>query len=211
MITEQMLDVLRFDMKAHLGKKRFLHTVGVEKEMRALAEIYMPSKIHDAACAGLLHDITKEFSYEQQIALAEKYKIEISFPSKDSAALFHSKTGAFFAKERYPFLVSDEIFSAIWKHTTASAKMSLMDKLLYLADFIEEGRTYKSCVSLRYEFYSGLENVIDDKLCFLNEIMIKAYDYSLEALKRDGLYISPSTLEAKEEAIKERFAYQGKK
>lgn len=211
MITEKLLDALRNEIKGHMGEKRFRHTLGVEKEMRALAKIYMPHKEADASCAGLLHDITKELSYEEHLSLLKKYGVEISSCEKEPAALLHAKTGAFYAKELYPALVSEEIFSAIWKHTVASAQMSVLDKLLYLADFIEEGRSYASCIALRNEFYAGIQNGEEDKFLFLNEMMIKAYDASLSALSREGLYISPETVMAKEAAIKERFALQGKK
>ena len=211
MITEPMLDALRAEMKMRLKEKRFRHTLGVEKEMRALAKIYMPSRIIEAACVGLLHDVTKELSYKEQIELCEKYGIEVPDDEKNSAALLHAKTGAFYAREHYPDYVTEEMISAIFKHTTADAEMSLLDKLLYLADFIEEGRTYESCIALRTAFYDGISHRMDDKELFLNEILIQSYDYSLAALAREGLYISPATVKAREAALKERFALQGKK
>lgn len=210
MIREETVDLIRSDMQGRLGEKRFRHTLGVEKEMRALARIYMPSEEPLAAVAGLLHDITKELSLEGQLALVRKYEIAVSKEEMASAALLHAKTGAYFAQESYPSVVSESVFSAILKHTTAEEEMSLLDKLLYLADFIEEGRSYPSCVSVRRAFYEGIDRA-DDKLDFLNEMMIKAYDASLAALSREGLYISPATLLAKESAQKERIAARGKK
>ncbi len=211
MIKENMLNTLREEVRARMGEKRFRHTLGVEKEMRSLAKIYMPLKETEAACAGLLHDVTKELSLDEHISLLQRYSVTVLDAEINSASLLHAKTGAFYAKENYPTLVSDEMFSAIWKHTTAAEEMSLFDKLLYLADFIEEGRTYFSCTSLRKEFYSEIQNRLDDKLVFLNEMMIKAYDASLSALRREGLYISANTVLAREAAIKERFALEGKK
>jgi len=210
MISEKSLDRIRSDMQKRLGEKRFCHTLGVEKEMRNLARIYMPAEETVAAAAGLLHDITKELSLKEQLALAEKYGIDIPEEEKASAALLHAKTGAFYAKEAYPSVVNKSVFSAILKHTTANGEMTLLDKLLYLADFIEEGRSYPSCIRVRQAFYEGI-NSATDKLAFLNAIMIEAYDASLEALRRENLYISPSTLMAKEVAEKERIASQGKK
>lgn len=211
MITEQMLKTLRGDMEARLGAHRLRHTLGVEKEMRDLAEIYLPNRINEAASAGLLHDVTKELSREEQLALCQKYGIEVSEEEKHSFALLHAKTGAFYAREHYPEYVSDAVFSAIYKHTVADKEMSLFDSLLYLADFIEEGRSYAACRALRAAFYQGIGNHKGNELAFLNEIMIKAYDASLEALLREGRYISPKTVLAKESALQARFALQGKK
>ena len=203
MITESQIDSIRADMQKQLSEKRYRHTLGVEKEMRALAKIYMPECEAIAACAGLLHDITKEFSYDEHMKLFQKYWVELTDAEKNSAALLHAKSGAIFARECYPSLVDENIFSAIWKHTTADGDMSLLDKLLYLADFIEEGRPYSGCLSVRCAFYEGIKKRENDKLVFLNEILIKAYDASLEALKREGHYVSPETLLAKKSTEEE--------
>ena len=203
MITESHVDKIRIDMQKHLSEKRYRHTIGVEKEMRALAKIYMPESEAVAACAGLLHDITKEFPYAEHMKIFQKYFVELSGEEKASAALLHAKSGAIFARECYPSLVDEGIFSAIRKHTTADEDMSLLDKLLYLADFIEEGRPYSGCLSVRRAFYDGIKERVSDKHVFLNEILIKAYDASLEALEREGHYVSPATLLAKKRALEE--------
>lgn len=210
MITEEMLDALRMDMRSRLSDSRYQHTLGVEKEMRALAKIYMPCDEKRAAAAGLLHDVTKELSLSEQKALCEKHGLSVSSREESSVALLHAKTGAFYAREIYSELVDDAVFSAIYKHTVAGEDMSLMDKLLYLADFIEEGRCYPLCRATREAFYGGIDSA-RDKLAFLNEIMILAYDASISALAREGRYIAEETLLAKKRAIEARFTYQGKK
>ena len=209
MITESMLDSLREDMRVRLSASRYKHTLGVEKEMRVLAGIYMPTFVLKAAAAGLLHDVTKELSLSEHTALCERYGIAVLEKEGSSAALLHAKTGAFYARERYPLYVDDDVFSAIYKHTVASEDMSLLDNLLYLADFIDEGRRYDACRAVRGAFYNGISSC-NDKLAFLNEIMILAYDASLDALKRGGCYISEETLLARKKAVQARFATDGK-
>ncbi|MBP3436582.1 MAG: bis(5'-nucleosyl)-tetraphosphatase (symmetrical) YqeK [Clostridia bacterium] len=202
MITEAMLDSLRIDIQKNMGKHRFAHTLGVEREMRRLAEIYMPQKVEKAAAAGLLHDVTKHFSAQEQIAYCRQNGIIISPEEEAAAQILHAKTAAHYIQKRYPSFCDEELVSAVAKHTTGNREMSLLDTMLYIADFMEEGRTYSSCRELRHMFWSGLPQAADKQL-FLKQMLLQAYQFSLEALSRCQAVISPETVLARDALLAE--------
>ena len=196
MINEEMLSSLKETVRTKMSEKRFLHTLGVEAEMQKMAEIYMPGKVALARAAGLLHDVTKAWSEEQQLAYCAENGIRLSPEEKAAPQILHAKTAAHYVERHMPQFAEKSLLSAILKHTTGSAEMTTLDKMLYIADFIEEGRRYDSCRMLRAEFWGGIA-AAPDKARFLNEMLLKAYTLSLEALARINATISPETLLAK--------------
>ena len=196
MITEQMLDELRQNVKTYLSPERYRHSLGVEQEMRYLASFLTPHLIPEAAVAGLLHDITKRFSVDEQLSYAKENGIFLCDEEIASPALIHAKTGAHFAKAKFPSMVDDEVSLAIAKHTTADVAMTPLSMMLYVADFTEEGRTYTDCIALRKELHSSLEKE-DDKAKAFHRILLLMLDASIAALKRQGKPIAKNTLLAK--------------
>lgn len=210
MITEIMLDNLREELREKIDPFRFAHTLGVEKEMRAMAARYMPDKIAQAAAAGLLHDVTKAFSAEEQFSYCAANGLAISEDEAASYRVLHAKTGAHYVKTRYPAFADAEILHAIERHTVAAMDMTTFDIMLYLADFIEEGRTYEDCVALRRLYYDGIERGKEKDTCFLRRIFLKALDLSLQELLKDGRSISLETVRARNRVLA-FFAEEGKK
>lgn len=157
MITESMLDELRADIRPHLSEERYLHTLGVEKEIRYLAERLDPSLMQEAGAAALLHDVTKFLTLDEQILYAKEQGITLSDDEMAAPALIHAKTGAFFAKKYFPAVASDAVCSAIEKHTTLPMPFTLLDAMLFLADFTEEGRTYSECRALREMLHDKMQ------------------------------------------------------
>ena len=149
MISETMLDELRVAIRPHMSEERYLHTLGVEKEIRYLAERLAPSLVLEAASAALLHDVTKFLTLEEQVVYAKEQGIALSKDELAAPALIHAKTGAIFAKKHFPAFACDAVCRAIEKHTTLSLPFTLLDAMLFLADFTEEGRTYPECRELR--------------------------------------------------------------
>ncbi len=211
MNRSKMNDALRLELEARLSAHRFSHTLGVEKEMRALASIYLPDRVEEAASAGLLHDITKEFTREEHLSYADKNGIYIEAEERENPALLHSRTGAYYAEEHYPLLITEDVFSAILRHTTADANMSVMDTLLYLADFMEEGRGYESCQRLRSFFYTKLsEHKLSPELLLL-DTLIFALDLSFAVFERENRNISDRSRRPQEWAVARRDEHIGKK
>lgn len=129
---------IREDLVCRLSKKRMEHTLGVEYTATALAMKY-GEDIQLAALAGLLHDCAKFYSNEEKINKCEEYHIPIRSFEYQNPELLHAKLGAFLAKEEYG-IQNEEILQAIACHTTGKPNMSKLDKILYVADFIEPNR-----------------------------------------------------------------------
>jgi len=189
-------------------EKRFAHTVAVEKECRKLAEIFSlsPEDAERLSVAALLHDITKHLNTDEQIKLCEKYNIPYDSFDTASPKVFHSRTGAAAAKDKFSDWVDDIIIEAIRCHTTGKANMSLIDKLLYLADYIEETRTFEDCVTLRKYFYEGLSG---DILRHLNDTLILSFDMTIRDLLSYGASLHTDTVISRNFLIIERKEQKG--
>lgn len=135
-------------VKEILSEKRARHTFNCAKLAKELA-IRFGASSEDAYIAGLLHDITKEESHENQLKLCNKYDIILDSLILSMPQLIHAQTAAYVAK--YEFEASDEICRAIYYHTTACANMSMLDKCLWLADLIEPGRNFPGVDDIRRE------------------------------------------------------------
>ena len=121
-----------------LSVKRFDHTIGVSYTAAAMAMRY-GLNVDRAAMAGLLHDCAKCVPADEKIKLCEKNHIEISDAEYKNPGLLHAKLGAFFAQKKYG-IENEEILRSIESHTTGRPNMSLLDKIIYIADYIEPGR-----------------------------------------------------------------------
>lgn len=132
------LHVIRKKLKKELDKGRYEHTKGVMYTAGCLAMAHGYS-VEKAMLAGLLHDCAKCIPNDEKIALCEKNHILISQVEYHSPYLLHAKLGAYLAEQIYE--VSDpEILHSIKVHTTGEPNMSLLDKIIYIADYIEPGR-----------------------------------------------------------------------
>ena len=124
---------IKENLKKKLSSKRYEHTIGVEYTSTCLAMRYGVD-IEKARIAGLLHDCAKYLSSEDKISKCESYGIPVS-----DYELLHAKLGACFANEIYG-VTDSEILSAIIWHTTGCPDMSLLDKIVFIADYIEANR-----------------------------------------------------------------------
>lgn len=118
--------------------KRYEHTLGVAYTAAALAMRFGAS-IQDAQTAGLLHDCAKCLSDEKRLALCEKYEIPITEVERRNPFLLHAKVGAFLARRKYG-VRDEDILNAVQYHTTGREGMSLLEKIIFVADYIEPGR-----------------------------------------------------------------------
>lgn len=145
---------LREKAKEYLTEERIAHTAGCESEAVLLAKRWGedPEK---AAAAGILHDITKKLSYDEQLILCEKYGIILDSVERNSPKLLHAKTGAALARDR--FGIGDDVYEAIYWHTTGKPDMTLLEKIIYLADYIEPTRNFDGVEELRALAYVDLD------------------------------------------------------
>lgn len=148
------LEWLRRESYIYLDEKRVPHVRGCEEEAVRLAERW-GADTGDAAEAGILHDITKKLMGPEQLILCEKYGIITDNDEKSNYKLLHSKTGAAFAREL--FGISDEVYSAIYWHTTGHENMTLLEKIIYMADYIEPNRCFEGVDCLRELAYRDID------------------------------------------------------
>lgn len=112
---------------SYLKNKRIPHVLGTEQEAIRLAERY-GADVEKARVAALLHDCTKKLNMEEQLELCGRYGIQLDELEQKALKLLHAKTGAAIARD--VFGVDDEIYNAIWWHTTGHAHMTLLEKVI---------------------------------------------------------------------------------
>lgn len=145
---------LREQSYAYLSPKRIPHVRGCEWEAVRLAKRWGESE-EDAAEAGILHDITKKLVLSEQLILSEKYGIINDTYETANVKLLHAKTGAALARDL--FNISDRVYSAIRWHTTGKPDMTLLEKIIYMADYIEPNRDFPGVDKLRKLAYEDLD------------------------------------------------------
>lgn len=126
------------DLKKTLDEKRYEHTLGVAYTAAALAMRY-GCDIDKAKIAGLLHDSAKCIPTDKKIAMCKKYNIHTTKVELNNPFLLHAKLGAFLAMKKYK-INDEDIISAVLNHTTGKPDMGLLDKIIYVADYIEPKR-----------------------------------------------------------------------
>jgi len=144
-----------------LKPKRVAHVAGVESEAVLLANKWGEDP-ENAAEAGILHDITKKLDKDAQLMLCSKYGIILENDLENSPQLLHAITGAEVAKDR--FGVCEEVYNAIRWHTTGKPDMSLLEKIIYLADFIEPNREFEGVEELRELAYEDIDKAMEQAL-----------------------------------------------
>lgn len=148
------LEQLRPVALSYLKHKRIPHVLGTEQEAIRLA-LRWGGDVEKARRAALLHDCTKKLDMPEQKALCEQYGIELDDLEQAALKLLHAKTGAAIAAD--VFGTDSEITSAIRWHTTGRAGMTLLEKIIYLADYIEPSRDFPGLENLRRVCYEDLD------------------------------------------------------
>ncbi len=169
------LDKMRSKLKDMLLEKRYNHSVMVCETARELAVLF-GADVEKAEIAGLLHDCAKNFTKDEMFALCEKYNIELDEVTKKQTGLIHAFLGAEIAKDLFK-IDDEEIYDAIFYHTVGKPNMSLLTKIIYIADAVEPLRHYEGVERLRELAYTDL----DKALVYQIDITIKS------VLKRGSL------------------------
>lgn len=192
-MKEINLKKIRKAMKKSLDTKRYEHTLGVEYTAAALAMRYGGS-IRNARLAGLLHDCAKCLTDEKRLAICEKRNISINEIERRNPFLLHAKVGSFFAMEEYHVNDTD-VINAILNHTTGRPGMSLLEKIIFVADYIEPDRKQApNLKKIRQTAFVDIDEVLlmilEDMLSYLRStdgeidpMTEKAYEYYC---KKDG-------------------------
>ncbi len=170
-------------LKKYLDKERYTHTLGVMYTAASLAMAHQ-ADVEQAMYAGLLHDCAKCISNKEKLKICKKHKIAVSAVEKHSPFLLHAKIGVLYAKKIYK-IDDPKILHAIQVHTTGAPKMNTLDKILFIADYIEPNR----------DKAPNLEHI--RKLAFddLDQTMLQILSDTLEYLEKKGGDIDPLTVE----------------
>lgn len=193
MMKSSKLMKIRKAMEKSLDAKRYEHTLGVEFTAAALAMRYNAS-VTNAQLAGLLHDCAKCLSNDKKLSICEKYNISITDAEKQNPFLLHAKVGSFLAMNEYEVEDSD-VINAILNHTTGRPGMSLLEKIVFVADYIEPSRkqapNLEEIRKLAFENLDmALVRILEDTLVYLQDsdgvldpMTGKTYEFYVEKQK----------------------------
>lgn len=175
---------IKKNLERQLTPERFEHTLGVFYTAAALAMRY-DCDIKKAQLAALLHDCAKQYSKEKLLQDCEKHNISISEVERKHPSLLHAKVGAFQAMRKY-HIEDEEIISAILVHTTGKPEMSLLDKIIYVADYIEPGRDkavhLPEIRKLAFlDLDKALQRILEETITYLEENHMDIDDMSYKA------------------------------
>ena len=129
---------IRKAMEKALDPKRYEHTLGVAYTAAALAMRY-GDDVNNAILAGMLHDCAKCLTNEKRLSICEKYNIAVNEAERKNPYLLHAKVGSFIAVKKYG-VTDKDVINAILNNTTGRPGMSLLEKIIWIADYIEPGR-----------------------------------------------------------------------
>lgn len=177
-----------------LDEARYEHTIGVSYTSMCLAMQY-GADLKAAEVAGLLHDCAKCISNPKKIKECEKYGLDITTVERKNPSLLHAKLGAVYAKEFYA-VRDDEILSAIRWHTTGRPDMTLLEQIVFVADYMEPGREKAPHLDeIRGLVFKNLDlataiiledtvRYVQDKENAMDEMTIKAWKYYAKKTNR---------------------------
>lgn len=187
---------IRKAMEKSLDPKRFEHTLGVAYTAAALAMCNQVDT-EKAIVAGLLHDCAKGLSNDKRLSICEKRNMSVSEVERKNPSLLHAKVGSIMALEEYDIEDMD-IIQAIMNHTTGRPGMSTLEKIIFIADYMEPGRNKaKNLDIIRDMAFRDLDaaliKILEDTLTYLKEseaeidnMTKKTYDYYMGIRESEG-------------------------
>lgn len=178
---EMNIEKIKIKLKDALKPKRYAHSIGVMESGIKLAEKY-GADIHEAALAGLLHDCARDLDDDEAFRLCSHYGIEIDEISRQQPELLHGRLGAMLAGDCYE-VRSEQVLDAIAVHTMGRPGMALLEKIIFLADYIEPGRNFPEVEEIRLAAEDDLEKAL-----------LLAMDSTLKYILKKNRLIHPDTI-----------------
>lgn len=178
------LNQLRACSHSMMRAKRIPHVMGVEEEAVKLAQRWGADP-ELARRAGILHDCTKYYELPEQLEICAKYGVELDELEQKAVKLLHSKTGACIARE--VFGQPDAVYDAIFWHTTGKADMTTLEKVLYIADYMEPNRDFDGVERLRHLAYTDLDKA-----------MLLGVEMTIQEMQQRQVPIHTNTLQARD-------------
>jgi predicted HD superfamily hydrolase involved in NAD metabolism len=175
-------------IKSMMSENRYNHCVNVSKEAVKLAKRYGGDE-EKASIAGILHDITKEMPKEEQLQIMLDSGIILDDIQKNAPKLWHGISGSVYIKNHLD-IDDEDILNAVCYHTTGRAGMSLLEKIIFVADFTSEERTYKGVATMRKKSRKSLEDA-----------MLYGFKFTFSDLSSRELAIHPDELACYNEIV----------
>lgn len=197
--TEELFSELRELVKSRVDERRYAHILSVEKKACELADLLLPEKKNKARAAAILHDLTKCLSVNENLTICQQF----GYPIDDSTPpqVLHAITAALLIAGElaltYPVLSDPEIFTAVRWHATGHDGMTTLEAIIYLADYIEDSRTYDDCVAVRNYFESGLGSDFHDNCFHFYKTIVTCFGYTIRQLVDENSVIDPNTVDSR--------------
>ena len=189
------IELLRKKVRSRLSYKRYAHTLSVEKAALSLAEIFMPERKEEISIAALLHDITKELTYEEHVELINDSGLLLTDEDLSISPSLHSISAFSVITRDFLEYSNKDILSSVYNHTLGDDDMSLFDKIVFFADYIEDSRPYESSKRIREYFY---ENIVDKspekQIAVLDDAIRMCLEATFEHLNKIGRPIHSRSL-----------------
>ena len=194
---------LRERVVADMSEKRARHTLAVEQMAARLAALYCPEQEQMLRIAALLHDVTKEWKTERHAEFLQAHGITPTALDLAAPKTLHAKTAALLIPEQYPEYATDEVISAVRYHTTGREGMTLCEQIVYLADYIDDSRTFPDCVALRDAFWgkNPADMTAEQRKVHLWRVLVQSFDMTIVGIIEDGAPVSPDTFCARNDLI----------
>ncbi len=175
-------------LKNRLTEKRYTHSLNVADSAKKLARLYGYDE-EIAYTAGLIHDCCKDTPAGLQLSYMLENGVELSEYELGVAKLYHSICGSVFVKKEFG-IDNQDIINAVRYHTTGRKNMSLLEKIIFIADFISDERDY-----------DGVEIMREKAVKSLDEAIVEGLSFTIKDLIDQGRIIHPDTLDAYNDAM----------
>ena len=145
-------------IKERMGERRYIHSVNVAKSAVKLAKHY-GADVEKAEIAGILHDCCKEIPADEMLQIIRSGGIILGAIEQNTPKLWHSIAGSVYVRDVLG--IKDEgVFNSIRYHTTGRAGMSLLEKIIFVADFISDEREYNGVEIMRQKSFECIEDAM---------------------------------------------------
>jgi predicted HD superfamily hydrolase involved in NAD metabolism len=177
-------------MKEMLGDELYRHCLGVAETAQTLANCYC-ADTEKAYIAGIVHDYGKRYSTQELLQKAEELKLPLDWLTMCQEKLLHAPVGAVLLQVELG-IDDPEIIGAVEYHTTGRVSMTLLEKIIYLADFIEPGRVFK-----------GVENIRDAAKENLDGALLLSVNVSIKSILDRDLMLHPRSVDFRNSLLAE--------
>ncbi len=199
--TKEELNTLEEEVKNRLSAYRFNHTLGVAKAAERLGSFIMPDRCSELIAAAMLHDIAKELDDESTALLLKESGFTMSEEDLSVKPALHSISGAALVKRDFPLFATPSVVSAVYNHTVGSPDMDLFSEIIFIADYIEEGRTYFYSKVVADFIFKGFDNNATEKNIILHKAAHMILSHTIASLNQNS-----RTVHSRAYLTKSRFA-----